>query len=151
MNVWLRLPRSMVSCGRRRGRGQNPVCRLAGRRRGIRRAVPGSAAVRCPRVAGCPVPMISAARATHADALNVVVVIPFQESGMFPNDFRQCFANVAIFASQAGLIATVHAMLAHDGWALYVGMLSCCSGVGGLIAMRRPAIPRVVRVRRDRL
>ena len=68
---------------------------------------------------------------------------------MFPNVFRQCFATVAIFASQAGLIATVHAMLVHDGSALYVGLLSCCSGVAGLIAMRQPALPRTVRVRRD--
>ncbi|PFH20642.1 hypothetical protein BLA18110_01797 [Burkholderia lata] len=70
---------------------------------------------------------------------------------MFPNVFRQCFANVAIFASQAGLIATVHAMLVHDGWALYVGTLSCCAGVAGWIAMRQPTIARTVRVRRDRL
>ncbi|CAB3962200.1 MULTISPECIES: DUF2964 family protein [Burkholderia] len=56
---------------------------------------------------------------------------------MFPNVFRQCFANVAIFASQVGLIATVHAMLVDEGSALYVGILSCCSGVAGLIAMRQ--------------
>ncbi|MCU9956066.1 DUF2964 family protein [Burkholderia sp. BKH01] len=70
---------------------------------------------------------------------------------MFPNVFRQCFANVAIFASQVGLIATVHAMLVDDGSALYVGMLSCCSGVAGLIAMRRRTIPRTARVWHDRL
>ncbi|WP_146128184.1 hypothetical protein [Burkholderia gladioli] len=67
MKAWLRSPRSMVSCSRQRGQMQDPNCRPAGRR-SIRRAVPGSVAVRLLRVADCPVPMISAARAIDADA-----------------------------------------------------------------------------------
>ncbi|VWC73974.1 hypothetical protein BLA17378_03466 [Burkholderia aenigmatica] len=70
---------------------------------------------------------------------------------MLPNAFRQCFANVAIFASQGGLIATVHAMLVYNGSVLYVGMLSCCSGVAGWIAMRQPAIQLTARIWCDHL
>ena len=67
MKVWLRSPRSTVSCGGRRGQVQGPTCCPAGRR-GIRRAVPGTVAVRLPRVADGTVPMIATARATDADA-----------------------------------------------------------------------------------
>ncbi|WP_174949914.1 hypothetical protein [Burkholderia lata] len=67
MKAWLRSPRSMVSCCGQRGQVQGPTCRPAGRH-GIRRAVPGSVAMRLPRVADCPVPMIFVTRAIDADA-----------------------------------------------------------------------------------
>lgn len=67
MKAWLCSPCSMVSCGDQRGQVHDPTCRPAGRR-GIRHAVPGSVAERFLLVADCPVLMISASRATDADA-----------------------------------------------------------------------------------